>query len=562
LQQVLQWQPHGCCFNELFSEGDRVTGIREIELLFLLLLLFIIAFGQFARKIGTPYPIVMIIGGLMLGFVPGIPRFTLDPDLIFLVVLPPLLYSSAWVTSWRDFRFNLISILFLAFGLVGFTVLGVALITPRVLSGFDWRLGLVLGAVVAPTDAIAATAIARRIGLPSRIVDVLEGESLINDATGLLALEFALAIVVSGHAPTVSTALLTLVWLVVGGVGIGLVVGKLVYLLERRIDDGPIEIALSILVPYGAYFLADAAHASGVLAVVACGLFLTRRSAHMFSPTVRIQIWSFWQSLTFLLNGLVFVLIGLQLPWILASIHGYSFRSLAIDGAVFSLLLILLRMVWVFPGAHLAHFVRNRFDHQHEEPPKARQVFVLGWTGMRGVVSLAAVLSLPIVLSDGTPFPLRDVMIFLTFCVILVTLVLQGITLTPLVRFLGLAGSAGPNCEEREARRIVTEAALEHLESIRPQIEDQSSGSEGDDVYEDLIGHYRHRLAGLNAGEEDQEHALHHQRFIDVSRETTRVERDTAVRLRNEGRINDQVLRRIERELDLNESRYIDPGDE
>lgn len=230
------------CINRLPGrKGRLVTDIRAIELLFLLLLLFIVVFGQFARKIGTPYPIVMIVGGLLLGFIPGIPRFTLDPDLIFLVVLPPLLYSSAWVTSWRDFRFNLVSILFLAFGLVGFTVLGVALITPKVLTGFDWRLGLVLGAVVAPTDAIAATSIARRIGLPARIVDVLEGESLINDATGLLALEFALAIVVSGHAPTASTGLLTLAWLIVGGVGTGLFVGWIVYLLERWIDDGPID---------------------------------------------------------------------------------------------------------------------------------------------------------------------------------------------------------------------------------------------------------------------------------------------------------------------------------
>lgn len=288
-----------------------MTDIRAVELLFLLLLFFIVAFGQFARKIGTPYPIVMIIGGLLLGFIPGIPRFTLDPDLIFLVVLPPLLYSSAWVTSWRDFRFNLVSILFLAFGLVGFTVLAVALITPRVLAGFDWRLGLVLGAVVAPTDAIAATSIARRIGLPSRIVDVLEGESLINDATGLLALEFAIALVVSGHVPTVGASLLTLAWLIAGGAGLGLLVGWIVYHVEKRIDDGPIEIALSILVPYAAYFFADAAHASGVLAVVASGLFLTRRSPYMFSPSVRLQIQSFWQSFTFVLNGLVFVLIGL-----------------------------------------------------------------------------------------------------------------------------------------------------------------------------------------------------------------------------------------------------------
>ena len=220
--------------------------IRTVELLFLLLLVFIVAFGQLARKIGTPYPIVMVVGGLVLGLIPGIPRINLDPDLVFLVVLPPLIYSSAWTTSWRDFRFNMVSILMLAFGLVGFTVLGVAFIGPHVLAGFDWRLGLVLGAVVAPTDAIAATSIASRIGLPTRIVDILEGESLINDATGLLALEFAIGMLVSRHVPTVSEGLLTLLWLIVGGVGIGLLIGVIVRVAEHHLDDGPMEIAVSI----------------------------------------------------------------------------------------------------------------------------------------------------------------------------------------------------------------------------------------------------------------------------------------------------------------------------
>ncbi len=527
--------------------------IRTIELIFLLLLLFIVAFGLFARRIGTPYPIVMIIGGLLLGFVPGIPRITLEPDLIFLVVLPPLVYASAWTTSWRDFRFNLVSILFLAFGLVGFTVLGVGLLAPRLLGGFDWRLALVLGAVVAPTDSIAASSIARRIGLPSRIVDVLEGESLINDATGLLALQFAIAIVVSGTVPTVSQGLLTLLWLVAGGVGLGLLVAWLVYLLETHIDDGPVEIAISILTPYAAYLLADRLHASGVLAVVACGLFLTRKSDHMFSPSVRIQIWSFWQSFIFVLNGLVFVLIGLQLPFILASIREYSARSLLIDGVVFSLLLIVLRIVWVYPGSWLANFVRCRVHHTREKAPHPNEVFVIGWTGMRGVVSLAAALSLPTLLENGSPFPQRDLIVFFTFCVIFVTLVLQGITLTPLVRQLGLANAAGPDCEEQEARRIVLNAALEHLETLkeeRPHIDDE--------IFDDLIGHYQHRLASLQPGQGNDEHFTHHLSFQEISRETARIERETAVRLRNEGRINDQVLRRLERELDLNESRYSD----
>ena len=528
-----------------------MTDIRTAELLFLLLLLFIIAFGQLARRIGTPYPIVMILGGLLLGFVPGIPRFSLDPDLIFLVVLPPLIYASAWTTSWRDFKLNLASILFLAFGLVGFTVLGVALVGPKVLTGFDWRLALVLGAIVAPTDAIAASSIARRIGLPGRIVDVLEGESLINDATGLLALQFAIALVVSGSAPTLTGGLLTLVWLIIGGVGLGLLVAWIVYIVERRIDDGPIEISLSILTPYAAYFIADAAHASGVLAVVACGLFLTRRSPEMFSPPVRLQISSFWESFIFVLNGLVFVLIGLQLPVILASIRGYSLGWIILSGAIFSLVLILLRLAWVFPGSWLANFVHCRIHHTREKAPGPRSVFVVGWTGMRGVVSLAAALALPTELADKSPFPQRGVIVFLTFCVILVTLVLQGVTLAPLVRLLGLADSGDSGSEEIEARRIILEEAIGYLETAKVEREHVD-----DEIFDDILGHYQHRLATLEPSKADPEHVTHHLSFLEVSRETARIERETAIRLRNEGRINDQALRRIERELDLSDARF------
>lgn len=528
-----------------------MSELRSVELIFLLLLLFIISFGQIARKIGTPYPIVMIVGGLFLGFVPWIPKITFDPDLVFLVVLPPLVYSSAWTTSWRDFRFNLLSILLLAFGLVGFTVVGVALLTPRLLSGFDWRLGLVLGAIVAPTDAIAATSIARKVGLPSRIVDVLEGESLINDATGLLALQFAVALVVTREIPTVSEGVLTLLWLVIGGLAVGLVIGWIVYYIERRIDDGPIDIALSLLVPYAAYFAADAVHASGVLAVVASGLLLTRRSATMFSPPVRIQIWSFWQSFTFILNGLVFLLIGLQLRTILSMIRDHSMLDLIRDGALFSATLIVLRMLWVFPGAYLSYFLRRRLDRHREPAPPPREIFVVGWTGMRGGLSLAAALALPALLDNGAAFPQREFIVFLTFCVILVTLVLQGLTLPALIRGLKLQGSAGPDCEEREARRLVLEAAVTHLEQSLLE-----SGEKPDDIFKDVVGHYRLRLAGLSAAQ-DEEVSRNHRRYVDLSREAAKVERETAIRLRNEGRINDQVLRRLERELDLTESKYI-----
>ncbi len=527
-----------------------MNGIEEIQIVFLLLLLFIVVFGLLARKLGTPYPIVMVVGGLLISFIPEIPNVTLNPDLVFLVVLPPLLYAAAWTTSWRDFRYNLVSISLLAFGLVGFTVAAVAWIAPMVFEGFDWRLGFVLGAVVAPTDAIAATSIARRVGLPTRIVDILEGESLINDATGLLALQFAIAIVVQNRVPTFSTGILTFAWLIAGGIGLGLLVGWIVDYIERRIDDGPIEITLSILVPYAVYLAADEVHASGVLAVVACGLFLSRRSASFFTPTVRIQIWSVWQSLNFVLNGFVFVLIGLQLPAIRASIRGYSLSLLVLEGAIFSALLILLRLVWVFPGAGLAWFVRTRLLHQNERLPRARATFVLGWTGMRGVVSLAAAIALPAMLADGNPFPQRNLIVFLTFCAIFVTLVLQGITLPPLIRALGLAGGAGPNCEELEARRIVLEAAVSHLEDAK-----EKDSQEFAPLYEDLTGHYRQRLANLRLDDSNQDEAAVSDRHLELSLEALRVERETAILLRDEGRINDEVLRRIEHELDLSESR-------
>ena len=525
-----------------------MNAIGTVEFVFLLLLFFIVVLGILARKVGTPYPIIMVLGGLVLSFVPTIPDFSLNPDLIFLVVLPPLLYSSAWTTSWRDFRYNIVGISFLAFGLVAFTVIGVAIAAPRVFPGFDWRLGLVLGAIVAPTDAIAATSIARRIGLPGRIVDTLEGESLINDASGLLALEFAIGILVDERIPTLAGGLLTMAWLTAGGIAIGLAIAWFVDRFERRIDDAPIEVTISILVPYATYLAAQSVHASGVLAVVSCGLFLSRRSDTLFSPAVRLGAWSFWDSFTFILNGLVFVLIGLQFPTIRNSIHSYRHSTLLVYGAVFSALLILLRLAWVFPVSSLSYWIRRRFLHQNEPTPNARRVFVVGWTGMRGVVSLAAALALPTVLRDGSPFPHRDMIIFLTFCVIIVTLVLQGLTLPPLIRFLGLAGSAGPNCEELEARRIVTQAALSHLEDASAR--DRAQVNE---IYEDLIHHYRRRLTSLTSNTTPSETG-HHERYTALSLEALRVERETAVRLRDEGRINDSVLRRIERELDLSDS--------
>jgi len=529
-------------------------GVHKIEIVFLLLLLFVAAFGALACKLKTPYPIVLVIAGLLLGFVPGIPRITLNPDIIFFVVLPPLLYSAAWRVPWREFSYNLVSISSLAFGLVTFTVLGVAEMAQRFLPGFDWRTGFALGAVVAPTDAIAATSIARRMGLPKRIVDTLEGESLVNDASALLALEFGVAMLVRGQAPTVVSGLLRLAYLAAVGLVVGLLIGVIVNWIERRIDDAPIEIALSFLTPYAAYLAADSIRASGVLAVVACGLYLSRRSSGFFSPGVRLQVNAVWDSLTFILNGLVFIFLGLQLPYVLEGARDHNLRELLMYGAFFSAFLILLRLIWAFPGARLSYFIRRRVLRQRERLPPARQIFVVGWTGMRGVISLAAAIALPHTLANGAPFAQRQLIIFLAFSVILVTLVLQGLTLPPLIRALGLAGASGRNIEEEEARRVILETALRRLNEVR-----ESARADFAEVFDDLELHYRDRLAILTEEEADVRSASY-RRFVELSRELIQVERRTAIRLRNEGRINDDLLRQIERELDLTESRFLTCG--
>ena len=530
------------------------SSIHALEFVFLLLLLFIVVFGLLSKKLKIPYPIVFVLGGLLLSFVPGIPRINLNPDIIFFVVLPPLLYRAARLTLWRDFSYNLLSILFLAFGLVTFTILGVTALGHWFLPGFDWRVCLVLGAVVAPTDAIAATTIAKRVGLPKRIVNVLEGESLLNDATALLALEFGLALLVGGERPTFTFGLLRLSYLIAVGILIGLVIASLV---ENRIDDGPIEIALSILTPYVAYLTADALHASGVLAVLACGLYLSRKSSQFFSPKVRLQVRAVWNSLDFALNGLVFVLIGLELPYVLGNIPDHRPGTLITCAVAFSAFLILLRLMWVFPGAYIANLVRRRILHQDEPLPSARQIFIVGWTGMRGVISLATAIALPLTFNGGSTFAQRNMIIFLAFSAIVVTLVLQGLTLPRLIRALGFAADSVSHSSHRDlqdARRAILNAALQHLDNIRGKAKPELVA-----VYDDLSQGYRSRLAGLSEEgtvSTDGVGPGFYKKYVEVYRKLMKLERQTAVRLRNERRISDELLRELQLELDLSESRF------
>jgi monovalent cation/hydrogen antiporter len=531
----------------------QAVGIHHLELTLLFLVILVAGLTTLAQRFKIPYPIVLFMGGVVLSLLPFLPQITLNPDVVFLVVLPPLLYIGGFNTSWRDFHHNIVSILMLAFGLVGFTVFGIAVGTHWLIPGFDYRLGAVLGAVVSTTDAIAATAIAKRLGLPRRIVDVLEGESLVNDASGLLALQFAVALVVAGRRPGPGLAMLELAWLVAGGLAVGLFSAFVIYRASLNLTDSPVEITLSLATPYLAYLAAEGIHASGVLSVVVCGLYMGRKNSEVLSINARLESTAVWKTLEFGLNGLVFILMGLQLRLILGGIHDLSAGQLFRYGATFAILVVVLRIIWVYPGAIIAFWIRAHFLHQTDPRPNSKQIFIVAWTGMRGVLALAAAISLPTVLQNGDPFPQRDLILYLTFCVIFATLVLQGLTLPAVIRKLGLAVGSS-NLEEQQARLLILTTVLDYLRDLSRQAKSDHAA-----IYEDMMRHYQARAALIEVGGEEMkpEREIALARYErNLAQELRALERSTAVMLRNEDRINDELLRTIERELDLSEARY------
>jgi CPA1 family monovalent cation:H+ antiporter len=528
------------------------SGIHHLELIALALLMATAILTTVARRFETPYPIVLVIGGLLLSLFPSLPSVSLSPQLVFLVFLPPLVFSGAFNTSWRDFRGNLVSISMLAFGLVGFTVAGVAILSDWLLPGFDWRLGCALGAVVSTTDTIAAISIAKRVGLPRRISDLIEGESLINDASGLLALQFAVAAVVSGERPTFTQGMAQLIGLVAGGIVVGLVSGKIIHLLQSKIEDPPVEITVTLTAPYLAYLSAETFHCSGVLATVVCGLYLGRKRSEILSTSARLDTSAVWNTLDFVLNGVLFILIGLQLPYILAGIRGMSRMEMFEDAALFSLMVIGLRLIWMYPGAWTAYFIRTRLLGRKENPPRSKEVFLLGWTGMRGVLALAAAISLPEYLNNGQPFPQRNLILFLTFSIILTTLVLQGLTLPAIIRRLRIGGAGGGETEMSRARRAMLQAALSFLRNMA-----ESDRPDDDWIVEDLIHHYRQRLNLVEeiVGESESSNASDYRQYRSLARELRALERATHTHMCNKNQINDETLRELERELDLEDAR-------
>ncbi len=533
----------------------QALGINHVELLLLILLVLVAALAFLAKRLAIPYPIVLVLGGLCLSLVPHAPRVSLDPNVVFFIILPPLLFSAAFHISWREFKNNLISISMLAFGLVGFTIYGVAAVTRGMLPGFNWKLGLVLGAVVATTDPISATATARRLGIPRKITDLLEAESLVNDGSGLVALKFTAALLITGITPSFVVGTAELLYLISAGVLIGLTVGLAVHWIQKRISDAPIEITISLITPYVAYLAAESASCSGVMATLACGLYLGRRSSGFFSLHARIESSAVWKTLDFMLNGIVFLVLGLQLPSILSDTQGLSLRTLVIDGALFSVLVIVLRLVWVYPGAWISGQIRRHLHLRQVDQFSSSAVFIIGWSGMRGVLALAAAISLPERLNSGAPFPQRNVIIFLTFCVIFATLVLQGLSLPALIRRFGLGGALGIQSEEELARREMIAAALESLGRLR-----QEGGRERAEIHDQLERYYRRRLALLEErtpkdGEPAKDRVEHHD---SIAQQLRAVERVIALKLRDENKIHDEVLRTLERELDLLDARFAE----
>lgn len=525
--------------------------LHHFELVVLFLMALVIILAVLARRFRTPYPIILVMGGLAISLLPNLPRISLNPDVIFLVFLPPLLFTAAFHASWRDFRSNLVGISLLAFGLVGFTAVALAYLSSWLLPGFDHRLGFVLGALVASTDAIAASAIAKRMGLPKRIIDLLEGESLVNDATSLVALEFSVAMLVSNQVPTISAGVLRLVYLASVGVLVGLLAGRLIRWCQSRLNDAPIEITLALMAPYLSYIAAESLHASGVLATVTCGLYLGHNRSRSLSMKARLESAAVLNTLDFALNGLVFILIGFQLPQILAGIRNLPFSSLILDGALLTVALIALRVTWVFAESWISSAVRHLIKRPQPHVP-SQELFIVGWTGMRGVIALAAAISLPYVLDNGAAFPQRDLLIFLTFFVILITLVAQGLSLSFLIRKLGLTVGVAANSEEREARVQILSAAMNQIHNLREKMDPGN-----DSILDDLLSHYQQRLDETNeAPEAGAPVTAEYGRYRDLAAQLRGLERSALYRLRKEEKINDEVLRTLEQELDLLDTRY------
>jgi CPA1 family monovalent cation:H+ antiporter len=521
--------------------------VPDVEI-FIFLLLAVVVLAALGQRSRVPEPIVLVLGGLALGLAPGVPSPEIDPDVVLFVFLPPLLYYAAFSASAYELRDNAVPIGLLAIGLVLVTVVAVAVVAHWVV-GIPWAPAVVLGAVLGPTDPVAATSIIRRLGAPARIATILEGESLVNDATALTAYKIALG-AVGAAGVTVWTGGLKFLAIGAGGIAIGLVAGWLFGRLRRAFDEPSIDVTLSLLTPFAAYVSAERIGASGVLATVVAGLLIGHRVLGLAGPESRLRTRTFWEALEFLLNSLLFLLIGLQLPSIVDRIERAAVLPLAGQALLLAVVVIGVRMTWMFTVPSAVERVTRPASGPGVHWTDTRERVVLGWSAMRGGVSLAAALAIP-QLADGRPFPDRDLIVFLAYAVVLLTLVLPGLTLAPLLERLGLGRGEERTRADAELRLHVTEAALERLEEL------ERDGDASERVADRLRDRYQGRADRLQS-RLDERHAGRG----DYQNEATRVqhelfaaERSALSDLERERAYPADLLERLQSEIDLDESR-------
>jgi CPA1 family monovalent cation:H+ antiporter len=514
---------------------------QDLELLALLVSLG--ALLVLAPTLRMPLPILLVLGGVVMGFIPGLPQVSLPPDVVLVGVLPPLLYSGAFFTSLRELRKNKRAVSFLAFGLVGATMAVVAVVSHEWI-GLSWPVAFTLGAIVSPTDALAATEIMSRIGAPRRIVSLIEGESLVNDGTALVLYKAAVGAAVGGTFSLLDTSG-RIVLNVVGGIAVGLAVGWVVRQVRKRLDDPPVEVALAVLSGYLAYLPAVAIGVSGVLAAVTIGVYMGWHTPELTNERTRLVGDSFWNIFVFLINALLFVLVGLQLRGIVDALTGISTAKLIGYSSLVAAAVIVTRIVWVPIFAYLPRLLVPRIRAADPYPPWQWPA-VISWAGMRGAVSLVAALALP------TDFPDRQLIIVLTFAVIVATLVVQGLTLPSVITVLGVHDDGAADREDAKARIKAAEAALARLEEL------VADGAVREDTAERLRGAFSFRANRFRArfDEEDdgaiEERSVAYQR---VMRELIAAEQSALVRLRNARVIDDNVMQRVQRDLDLEAAR-------
>jgi CPA1 family monovalent cation:H+ antiporter len=524
------------------------------ELVILAVLLAAGAFLLLASRTGIPYPILLTLGGTVIALIPGAGHVQLEPELVLVVFLPPLLYSAAFFGSLQELRGAARPISLLAVGLVALTTLTVAAVAHAVIDDLSWPAAFVLGAIVSPTDPVAAVEIATRLRAPRRLVTIVQGESLVNDSTGLIAYKFAIAAVLSGTFSAWEAAG-QFVASAVAGVLIGLAVGWAVALLRRRLDDAPVEIAISLLTPYIAYLPAEAAGASAVLAAVTSGLYLGWRSPDLITPSTRIQSVSFWEILVFGANATLFVLIGLQLPSVVEGLKGYGTGELVVYAAAVCATVIATRFAWVLPYSLGSRLLARRRGIDDDE--ELRLSILLGWSGMRGAVSLAAALAIPLTTDAGAAFPQRDLIIFVAYTVILVTVVGQGMTLGPLIGWAGIYDDEEEAFEQEAVARIAAaRAALGRLDELADQDWVRA------ETLERMRNLYAYRIRRFESHldeADDGDIEAGSQAYQRLRRKVLDAERAEIIRRRNRGEITDDMMRRIERDLDLEDAR-LDVG--